>query len=279
MKENAYYELYQDTRQDECIIFKLAATSYPSHFHKKPEITYMTAGSCTSVINQTEYSAEQDDILYVPDYYPHSYKTSLNAERMLLIPVSEYKADVDNLLHDKTFPCLLKDKEYNRTKILPLLNEMISVQNDRLIKTSAKKLMLKSYTGVFYGRLFDKYSGEMLVERRKQAETITNILAYLEENYKNNVTLDALADKFGYNKYYFSKLFNSCVGDNLKNYVNNIRVKKFIEIYAEDTSANILRLALSLGFDSMPSFYRAFKRFFHCSPKEYFSDQPKKNND
>lgn len=270
MKENAYYELIQDSKQDFDIIFDLEATSYPSHFHKKPEITYLTEGCCKSVINQTEFFAEKDDILYVPEYYPHSYETTEDAHRLVVVPVPEFKTDVDNLLSNKTFPCLLDDKEYNRTKILPLLQEILSDQNNSNIKFTAKKMILKSYTGVFYGKLYDKY-GNRLVDRKKQIETLTNILIYLDENYKNNISLESLSDKFGYNKFYFSKLFNACVGDNLKNHVNNIRVQNFTKIYAEDTSANIMNLALSLGFDSMPSFYRAFKRFYHCSPKEYFT--------
>lgn len=80
-----------------------------------------------------------------------------------------------------------------------------------------------------------------------------------------------LAQQFRYNKFYFSKLFNSCVNDNLKNYVNGIRIKKFVETYSLDPAQNITRLALDLGFESMPSFYRAFKRIYHCCPKEYFA--------
>lgn len=278
MKKSAYYELSQDSKKDINIIFSLEETSYPSHFHKKPEITYITQGNCLSVISQNEYYVEKDDILYVPEYYPHSYETSNNAKRLLFIPVPEYKTDIDNLLSNKTFPCLLSHKEYNRTKILPIMNEMLAVQLDNNIDIQSKKLLLKSYTGLFYARIYSEY-GYNLVERIKQVEMITNILVYLEENYTENITLDELANKFGYNKYYFSKIFNNCVGDNLKNYVNNIRIKKFTQIYSKDTTANITNLALSLGFDSMPPFYRAFNRFYHCSPKEYFTPPPRELNE
>ncbi len=275
MKESAYYELLQDSRKDSRIIFALEETRYPSHFHKKTEITYMKVGTCSSIINQTQYFAEKDDILYVPEYYPHSYETSSNARRLLITPTQDLKIDVENFLNKRTFPCLLSDKEYNRTKILPILNDIIKAQNDKNIDAASKSLIIKGYINAFYGMLLARYKN-CLVEQIKQAEMLTNVLIYLEENYKNDITLDELANKFGYNKYYFSKLFNTCVGDNLKNYVNNIRVKKFARIYAEDTHANITHLALTLGFDSMPSFYRAFKRFYHCSPKEYFST-PKDN--
>ncbi len=94
----------------------------------------------------------------------------------------------------------------------------------------------------------------MLISRKKQIESLTAILAYLDEHYAENITLDMLAQQFRYNKFYFSKLFNSCVNDNLKNYVNGIRIKKFVETYSLDPAQNITRLALDLGLSPCPPF-------------------------
>jgi YesN/AraC family two-component response regulator len=96
------------------------------------------------------------------------------------------------------------------------------------------------------------------------------ILSYIEENCEKKLTLDELANQFAYNRYYFSKFFNSYIGDSLTNYINNTRVRKFIKLYEISPDKSLLNLALSVGFDSMPSFYRAFNRVYHCTPKEYF---------
>ena len=269
MNDTSFYELVQDRTYDN-LISDIGPTNYPSHFHKKTEITYMKNGNCLSVINNEKYFAEKDYILFIPEYYPHSYDTSPDAERLVILPTQELKNDFTALADTKTFFCLLSDKDFNRQKILPILTDMLKVQEDGSIEKRARFLLLKGYTTTFYGRLFEQYA-HLLISRKKQIESLTAILAYLDEHYAENITLDMLAQQFRYNKFYFSKLFNSCVNDNLKNYVNGIRIKKFVETYSLDPAQNITRLALDLGFESMPSFYRAFKRIYHCCPKEYFA--------
>jgi AraC-like DNA-binding protein len=246
------------------------ATIYPSHFHKRPEITYVLQGTCHSIIHSSDYTAEKDDILFASAYYPHSYDTSLDAKRYTLLPETNLESDILQVLEDKTFPCLLDDKNFNREKLLPLFEEAHKAQSSKgFMSPSARWLLLKGYTNIIYGRLLEGY-GDRLVLRNKHINELVKILSYIEENCDKKLTLDELANQFGYNRYYFSKFFNSYIGDNLTNYINNTRVRKFIKLYEISPDKSLLNLALSVGFDSMPSFYRAFNRVYHCTPKEYF---------
>lgn len=265
MSHTSFYELVRDY-DSKSSISKTGPTVYPSHFHQTPEVTYVLGGKCHSVINNVPYDAEKDDILFAPDYYPHSYATSLDVQRF----ITHLQNDYAQFLNQKTFPCLLSNKTFNREKILPVLEELYSVRSDkRLLPDSTKGLLLKGYFDVLNGRMLEGY-GEFLEPRNKQINTLIEILAYIEENSTEKITLDSLANKFGYNKFYFSKFFNSSIGDNLTNYINNTRIRNFTRLYETSPEKNILNLALEVGFDSMPSFYRAFHRVYNCTPKEYF---------
>lgn len=96
--------------------------------------------------------------------------------------------------------------------------------------------------------------------------------ACLDQHFHEDITLDNIAKHFGYNKYYFSKLFNSLFGISLNNYINNIRISKFIEKAQKEKNlqSTITNLAYDCGFNSMPPFYRTFQNIYHCSPNEYF---------
>ena len=112
-----------------------------------------------------------------------------------------------------------------------------------------------------------------MTERDQKNELVADVLGYIEQNYKENVTLPSIAQRFGYNRFYFSKLFNAAIGESLCSYVNSVRVRKFIELYKTEKNANILSAAFSVGFDSMPSFYRAFKNVYKVTPVQYFAAQ------
>ncbi len=269
MSYNSYYEAFQDQRVGN-LISDIGPANYPSHFHKKVEITYMKVGHSFSVINNQKILAEKDDLIFVPEYYPHSYATSDEAERYVVLPTEVMQQDFQALANGRTFFYLLADKHFNRTEILPVLNDMYRMQCDETMGAEARSLLSKGYITTLYGKLYQHYA-HLLCPRKKQINYLADILLYLDKHCTENITLDSLAQEFNYNKFYISKLFNSCVNDNIKNYINSLRINKFIQLYLTDPSINITHTALNLGFDSMPPFYRAFKRIYNCTPKEYFS--------
>lgn len=267
MQHTSYYEIIRDYNEKDAVVC-LGPTVYPSHFHQRSEFTYMMEGACHSVINNTAYKAEKDDLLFAPDYYPHSYATTLDAKRINMYLFKDYT----QILNQKTFPCLLSDKTYNREKILPLLLEFHRIQKAKdVMQESTRNVLLQGYSDVLFGSLMERY-GNLLVPRNKQINTLVEILAYIETHSAEKLTLEFLANKFGYNKYYFSKFFNSSIGDSLTGYVNNTRIRNFTKRFKEATNQNVLTLAIDVGFDSLPSFYRAFHRVYHCTPKEYFEN-------
>jgi AraC-like DNA-binding protein len=62
---------------------------------------------------------------------------------------------------------------------------------------------------------------------------------------------------------YYQKRFND--------YLNEMRLQHFISKIDTDTldSLTIEAIALDSGFSSKSSFYRAFNRFYGCTPSEY----------
>lgn len=183
--KQSYYENVQDV-QTENLISSIGQTIYPSHFHHKVEMTYMKVGSTHSVINGKKYFADTDMILFVPEYYPHSYATSPDAKRMVLLPSANVKSDYDKLT-DKTFPCVLDDTEFNRTEILPLLENLYEIRFSNVEK-NAKFLLFKAYVELVFAKLFFRY-GSVMVKKDQKNEMLANVLDYIERSYDEKITL------------------------------------------------------------------------------------------
>jgi len=189
-----------------------------------------------------------------------------------MLPDNELESDAFCQLGERTFPCLLDEKVFNREKLRPLFAEVYKVQKEiDSYEVSSRQLLFKGYVNVIYGRLLECYH-DRLVQRSKQINEMVNILTYIEENCHKKLTLDELAAAFGYNRYYFSKFFNSFIGESLTSYINSTRIRRFMSLYRTADDKKLLNLALSSGFESMPSFYRAFERIYNCTPKEYFKN-------
>ena len=271
MKTSSYFESFRK-KADEYLTTIQNATHYPLHFHSVIEITYIQKGSCLSTIKNADIKASTDDIIFASNYYPHSYRTTKNAKRFIFFPQININFNENVLPNELTFPPVLTDKEFNKTHILPILKKIYHTERNQneVISPPAQKLILDGLTSMFWGELLNNYQ-DRLVKRELQIEQFADILIYIDNNYTEKITLENLSDKFGYNKCYFSKMFNTYMHTNLNNYINNIRIKAFITKYLKNRTENITHLAYEVGFDSKSTFYREFTRIYNCTPKEYFA--------
>jgi len=99
---------------------------------------------------------------------------------------------------------------------------------------------------------------------------IMYIINYCEENYKCNISIDGIANKLGYNKYYILHLFKEKMGISLHQYIIQLRLK-----YAkqENKNNNLLDIALENGFFDQSHFIRHFKRYEGITPKKYYKSK------
>ena len=235
----------------------------PLHFHRSLELHYVVNGREQVKVGDKIFFAEKDDIVFIHNYTVHVDVPVLGHEKYVLVMPFTYGSDFNNLLKSKTLNPLLDDKEYNLT-LKPIFKSLAE-------QTDMSMLILKGWLNVLFGSLFEKYS---LIPFKKDASitVFSDILSFIDEKYNSDITLQTLADEFGYNKCYFSRLFNKYIGAGLPDYVNSVRLRNFIA-KQKDGSKNIAETAFDCGFESLSTFYRCFNEVYGVSPKEYFSDK------
>lgn len=99
-------------------------------------------------------------------------------------------------------------------------------------------------------------------------ERIQKTIDFIEENLKNPITLDKLAEQAFISKYYYHRLFTVLVGKAPMEYVRNRRLVSAARQLAE-TEKSVLEIAIEHNFESQEVFTRAFNRFFEISPGKY----------
>ena len=124
---------------------------------------------------------------------------------------------------------------------------------------------------VFLGKILSRSNLKMT--KNKGAEGLKPVLTYLNEHYTEKITLDGVAKKFNYNKCYLSTAFNKNFNASVTEYVNNLRLKHFIKTVRETPGVSLTVAALDSGFNSLQTFYRAFKDSYGVSPKEYLRQE------
>ncbi len=65
---------------------------------------------------------------------------------------------------------------------------------------------------------------------KERQSFVDELLAYINENYAEDITLSSMAEHFGYSKYYFSRMFNAALGTSLTDYVSAVRMMRALDL-------------------------------------------------
>ena len=97
---------------------------------------------------------------------------------------------------------------------------------------------------------------------------VTPLLIGLQADLEAEVSLEALARRFGCSPFHFHRFFSRAVGETPKRHVDRLRLERAAYKLAI-TDASVLDVALSVGFRNHETFSRAFRRAFGHSPTQY----------
>ncbi len=221
------------------------------HFHDSIELVVCVKGKCCVCINGADNVLMEGDGVFVDRFDVHYYKYFTGSEYYVLL-VSEKYLDDDNGFKKKRLPVFLpKGEKYPKIKrVFDDIYALYDARND---------VLKKGIVNIILGIMTASYP----LEDRKskgEAQVLVNALLYINENFKNDITLEFMSRKLGYSKNYFSFLFNKFTGMNFREYINRRRICEFERIRSETPNLPIYIAVEKSGFLSSKTFYRAYEK-------------------
>lgn len=105
--------------------------------------------------------------------------------------------------------------------------------------------------------------------KKNRYEKIFNqIQDFIEKNYKEDISLNQIADEIGYSSSYISIIFKDYSGTYFVDYLNSFRVTKAKEIFNKQ-NISVRKTAKKVGFNSSQHFIRVFKKIEGITPGQY----------
>ncbi len=248
------YEYNHD--RDSSLTAEFGENNNPApHFHRCIEILYILDGKMSCEVEDEEFVACADDIVFAHNYAVHSFAPIGNYRKYFLVVPMNYADDTEKFFKTNTLPSHMTDRAFNR-RLRGIFAKLYHMRD------SLPSLVKKGYVNIIFGYLISHYPTLEFV-KKEGIELIVDILAYIDEHHAEKITLDSISESFGYNKYYFSKLFNRYVGETLNNYVNIVRLQYFAATGKEDERATVAERAFACGFESLTTFYRYYNKMYN----------------
>ena len=107
-----------------------------------------------------------------------------------------------------------------------------------------------------------------LLEEQLGRDEIYAAKEYIEDHFREDITLGQVAEYVGFERTYFSRLFSAKAGMGFSEFLQRARVEEAKKLLGED-SGNVTKIAFQCGFRSFSQFSRVFRKITKCTPSQY----------
>ena len=91
----------------------------------------------------------------------------------------------------------------------------------------------------------------------------------VNKEYKNsNLSIGYIADTLGIHHVYLSSAFKAHTGEGLLDYINSVRIKHSLDLFA-DASLSVEDISAMVGYSTSKTFIRTFKKIMGVTPAKY----------
>lgn len=252
---------------------------WPLHTHDGYEIYFFLQGNVNLIIGNEIYQLQpgdmllfSGDVLHRPNPmkdtpYIRSY-INFTADYIQEMAGEDLQAKLLSLFGHPNGLLIRWDESGtnemdNHFSIMFNERERGAIGNEFMMQSLMVQLLLKIY------RKSKEMYALLTAPAQSQKETnVRRILMYLNQNFKNPITLDVLSGAMHLNKYYMCHSFKEITGISINNYITRKRI---------DEAKKLLRLSDEpigfmfehVGFSNPIHFSRMFKQYEGVSPQTY----------
>lgn len=234
-----------------------------SHLHSLMEISYCFSGTQLVKIGDTLYELNEGDAILIFPYAIHEYlpaqkqSDSQTRSMALLCNINTLSPHFPELVTSTPVSPIIRASSVSKTVSDAFSNVMKSSSTTELI----------GWTYIILSNLLKQVE---LSNRRNfdGSELPASILAYINDNFSEEISIKTLSKKFAYSQSHIVHIFCDHLKIPFKTYLNSVRCE-YAAKQLISTEKNIASIASESGYNSINTFCRCFKSHFKKTPSQY----------
>lgn len=259
-------EFLEAVNRDKNVFFTMHSgmeKAFPIHTHNKHQLYYLEGGIAFFNTPEKSFFVPAHHFLWIPAGIEHNImeRTTVKAVYNVFIPTA--------LIKDQ---CLLS-KNAGIFPVTNLLKEMIYYTKDWNSEIGSKQKVEYAFLLALKNVVVDVAKTPLPIALPTTSNAgLSEMLKYIHHNIDQPLSLNLVADEFGYSSRSLSRLFQNNIATSFLQYVKLTRVIKAMELLLQ-TELSVSEIAFKCGYCNLSSFSFAFQKIANSSPADF-----RKNN-
>ena len=250
---------------------------YPWHYHPELELTYILTSHGVRYVGNSIENFYDDDLVLIGSNLPHCWINSSGEEQNASAIVIYLKEE----FIDKTW---MQSCEFETIRKMLVLSEKgIRFGREIAIQLRSKCLKLLNATPLeklmllleILQELAETNDYHLLCEHGfshklnyTHSERINIVYKYIQDHYREKISLADIAARLNMTEEYFSRFFSRMMKKSFFEFLNEYKINRACKLLIE-SDKQVSEICYASGFESIPFFYRQFKKFKKVQPKNY----------
>ena len=237
------------------------------------ELFVITKGILYLEYNNKQYSVSEGEMLLIPPVKPpfnarRGYESSSCSFYWMHFGIPDHP-------HDPTLSGSIPIPEHSKLAYPEKIIIMLKQLQD-MVKAGSSKRSLNYMTTTVLCHVYDDVNSNYAPDnelkninnKRTKKQLYNDMVDYIKQNIYTKLTVQEVAEHFGYNDKYVSRLFNRTCGLTLKQYIVQQKAEA-ANFFLTDTNLSIEEIAYKLAYSDSHNFTRSYKKQTGLTPTEY----------
>lgn len=223
------------------------------HFHKNYELIYVINGEFEVIADGKKYTMKQNEFsLILPNQIHH-----LHTPKTAKVWIGVFSADFVG-----SFDLFMQGKKNSRTTFF--VDENLMPYLKRVLLTEVKSGLF-ALQGALMSVCSEYIKDASFYSESRENNLPMKIFKYIENNFREDISLKTMSTELGYDYNYMSRLYHSIFHVNFKKFVNQFRLGYAQKLMLENTRS-IADIAHESGFGSIRTLNRSFLNEYGVPP-------------
>ena len=253
-------QIFRETKSQVTLKYR-PTLDFPPHVHDDIELVYVKHGCGNAYCDGKKYSLQPNALFLVFPNQVHHYADFSAGQYLLLIMKPSALLRYDQFFMKGIPQSPLHTFGYESDNGIFQLLEIAHRETDR----DGYSDIIAAYLTAVIGKLIPLYPMEKVAFPR---ENVLKILQYCSSHYKEDLTVDTVAQQLAISRSCVSHIFSTRLSMNFCDYINSLRLTEAEQIL-QNRNYSLTEAANLAGFPTIRTFNRAFRKKHGISPSAY----------